>query len=165
MNYNLLAAIIAILMAAFSVISLVVQGHRWRRALQTDHTFRLIEKFYSPEMRDIRRLAARKILNNEISNYEDVYQLLDFFILIGTLIKKKALSLDLIYTLFEYWIVRYWYVTKPKIEELRRVHHDKDLCMTFEKLAGILENHRKQRGIKPISEKEAGLFLQAEAKE
>jgi len=116
-------------------------------------------------MREIRRLAARKILNNEVSNYEDVYQLLDFFILIGILIKKKALSLDLIYNLFEYWIVRYWYVTKPKIEELRRVHHDKDLCMTFEKLAGTLEEYRKKRGIQPISEKEAGIFLQAEAKE
>ena len=164
MNYSLIAALAALTTATVSVIALWIQGRRWSIALQTDLLLKLTEKFYDPQMRQIRRLAAQKLMGGQTADFEDVYQLLDFFVLLGTLLDKKALSLDLTYILFEYWIVRYWHCVAPRIHDLRKDHSDPELFITLERLAGKMDEYRRSRGLVPVSDEESHRFLSAESK-
>ncbi len=158
------ALIIALITILISLITLMIQGRQWKVALQTDHLFKLTDKFYSPEMRKVRQLAAEKLITNQTSDFEEIYQLLDFFIIIGSLIKRNALSIQLTYTMFEYWIVRYWYVVEPHVKALRIEHKDPELCITLEKLAHDMNDYRQSRGLIPISREEAERFLKSESR-
>jgi len=163
-NWSLIAAIIALTAVLVSVIAIWIQGRQWRIALQTDLLIKLMEKFYNPEMRQIRKIAAEELLKEQTTDFEEIYQLLDYFILIGSLINKKALSLELTYTMFEYWIVRYWYCVKDHVYNLRISHKDPELFITLEKLASKMKIYRQSRGLIPISDNEAHKFLESESK-
>lgn len=160
MDYNTLTPIIGLLSALSAIIALVLESRRSRITLQTDLLLKLDEKFYSPEMTQIRKIAAAKLLKEEFPNHE-LDDLLDCFTTIAYLVECKALDMKLTYRIFEYDIVRYWYCAEKHIKETRRV--DPETWVTLERLVKKLERINAKKGRPPPTKDELIRFLKEEA--
>lgn len=164
MDFTALSAIASTFTAVLAVFVVIIEGRRWRLALQTDLLMKLFEKFYEIDMRRLRQEAAKQFITGNFTDFEAVYELLDYFTVLGVLVKRNAISIDLTYALFEYWITRYWYWFEKYVHDLRIKHGDPELLTTFENLAKTFRKLRQKRGLQDISKREAHEFLIQESK-
>jgi hypothetical protein len=116
----------------------ILQRKQAHTALTVDILVRLDMHFRGEEMRTTRKDAAEYLLryylhqNNEaIVNEENdvgdpLPDVLDFFDLIGLLTRKDELDMELIYTTFYPFVLRYYPAAQKYIEEVRHSEADKD---------------------------------------
>ena len=95
-----LAAVVAALIAAYQV-------YLSRFSLGVDLTFRMDERFESPEFLKKRCGAAHAVKQQRGSDFEPV---LDFFETLGLLTRRGALDEEFVYSTFFYWL--HGYVSK-----------------------------------------------------
>jgi len=100
-----------------AVVSLMVQTHRSKFALKVELLLKLEDRFSSDSFKALRRSAARSIKTHA---YDDAEEILDFFTLIGLLVRRQALDPQLVWHAFFYWIHNYGAALKPYIAEAQR---------------------------------------------
>lgn len=113
-----LAAWGAVAAALIAAVALLVESRRSRFALGVELLLKMDERFSSPEMIGLRRKAAVSL---QAKAYDDVEEILDFFEMIGLLVRKGALDEEMVWNTFSYWIHRYFQCAKSHIEEARQI--------------------------------------------
>jgi hypothetical protein len=90
MDSNMIAAWAAVVASLTAILALIWQTGNSRFQIGVDMLFKLDDKYYmSTAMREARRKAAKGIKNGANEEIDDV---LDFFEMIGLLVRRKALS-------------------------------------------------------------------------
>ncbi len=116
-DYNAIATWTALVTALVAIVGLWTQYRQSSFALSVDLIIKLDERFKSEKMIKIRKAAAESILNKTNSNVDDV---LEFFELIGLLIRRGALDEKMVWHTFLTWIDGYWHSTNGYITAERK---------------------------------------------
>jgi hypothetical protein len=117
MNTNAILIWIPPLAVLVAIVSLIVQTSRSKFALKVELLLKLDDRFSSDSFKALRRAAARSIKTH---TYDDAEEILDFFTLIGLLVRRRALDPELVWHAFFYWIHNYGTALKPYINEAQR---------------------------------------------
>jgi len=134
------------------------QNERARLALEADMLLKFYERFQGKglSLSETRRSAAKHIKDNffrgdndllEVNNLnkagEDV---LNFFELMGLLVRAATIDERLVQELFAFRLVRYWELCKPAVERAREEDRSPDLWVNFEDLANRMIALAKEDG-------------------
>lgn len=124
-----------------AMIGLLIELRSSRLSLQTQTLLQLEERFYSAEMRSLRKIAARKLISSNASNPE-LEDVLDFLHSIVMLIERGVIDKKLALEFYKYWIARYWLAAAEYIESVRKTD-DPHTYHKLEQLAELVikENH------------------------
>lgn len=122
-------------------------GHEARFSLNTELLLRLYEQFDSDHMRVERKNAASALLEiiekGEAPRYKlnSLEQMLNYFELLGLLLKRGAIDKKSAKTMFSFWLRRYWqaafsqlHPSKPSYIEVARNGTNKLLWQNAEDL-------------------------------
>jgi hypothetical protein len=95
---------------------------------------KLEDQFYSATMRKHRK-KLMTVLKKDPRDYHNINEeILDFFEDIGFLTKKKVLSVELVWSTYCYWILRYYLLLQEYIGWLRKRDDDTTYYRDFEHL-------------------------------
>jgi len=171
-DYNTLTAWAAALTAWAAVVAAVVsvyaiwsESRRSRFALGIDLLLNLEDKFNNDKMLKIRRSAARELLLHKEKS--DVDNVLDFFEMVGMLVRRGALDDFMVWHNFFYWIHGYYlpnsdYIVESRIEDPTIWV---DLVELYKRLVSIEKNERQCSDEKlQLTEEELTEFLEGERK-
>lgn len=155
-NASAISAIVAVISALVAITGLILQGRRWRFSLGVDLLLKLDERFSTERMLNTRRSAAKALLAS--STNDDLDEILDFFEIMGILVRKKAIDPTLAWHSFFYWVQGYFHVAGEVITSVRQTDHTvwKDLVYLYDRMAAIEKAERKCT--------DAGLALSADDK-
>ena len=103
LDYSALAAWAAVVAAAVAVYAIWAESRRSRFALGIDLFLRLEADFRNDRMLTARRVASKALRSENPSDADDV---LDFFEMIGLLVRRGALDKHVVWHNFFYWIHR-----------------------------------------------------------
>ncbi|MCX6565666.1 MAG: hypothetical protein NTW38_04470 [Candidatus Aminicenantes bacterium] len=163
--WTAVATIGALITSTTAIVALVIEGRRSRIALQTDLLMTYYDKFYSPEMKQLRKTAAEKLLLNQFPNFE-LEDVLDYFGIIAVLLQRKVIDFKLAFGLFDWWILRYWGCAERYIQTRREDAMDPDMEMwtVLEGMVTQLGAHRIKKESPEISEDCLKRFLFEESR-
>jgi hypothetical protein len=153
------ASIAAIIVAIAAIMAIHVIIKREKFIFGLKLLFELNDYFNSDIMIETRKKAASSLLND---SYDDnIKELLDFFEMIGYLLKNHAISKQIAWCDISYWIIHYWYAVNPYIFEARqkipkRWQHIQYLFRYISKI------ERKKHGVKIITKESIKSFLENE---
>jgi hypothetical protein len=155
-----LAAMAGVIIA---VATLSIQTRFTRISLQTDTLLKLDERFQSEDIKQLRRIASKKILMKDPQN-DELGELLEFLGTICFLAQIKAINPELTYKNYSWWMIRYWLSAKDYIQQTREV--DPLSWVTMEKEVGILKRKELKEGYSPAdySEEKLTEFCNEEAR-
>ena len=88
------------------------------KSVSADLCLKLIDRFDSPSMIALRKVAAKALL--EESNQESVDDVFDFFETLGLYVRRKMLDSEVAHSMFFHWINLYWHAGKGYINASRR---------------------------------------------
>jgi hypothetical protein len=136
-----IVSFVGIFTSIVAMIGLIIELRSSRLSLQTQTLLQLEERFYSNEMRNLRRIAARKIISSCTSNPE-LEDVLDFLHSIVMLVERGVIDKKLALEFYKYWIARYWLAAANYIETVRQTD-DPHTYHKLEQLAVLVikENH------------------------
>ncbi len=154
-DYTALGAIIGLVMAIMAIIAVWMEHRMSRIAMQNDLLSRLYDCFYEPEMRLVRRIAARKLLSTSQSSYE-LEEVLNRFTALITLLLRAKVDVGTIYDLFDYWLTGYWLCVK-------KLGKDSEGWISFGNMVNRLESHRRSIGDPEWNDEGRMQFLRDEA--
>lgn len=117
LDYNAITALSGLVAAIIAAAALLAEGKRSRFSIGVDIILKLDERFNTEELRKIRRVAAKSILDK---TYRDAEEVLDFFEMMGLMVRKGALNEEMVWNLFFYWIHRYRLSANEYIEKERQ---------------------------------------------
>ena len=112
LDYSALAAWAAVVAAAVAVYAIWAESRRSRFALGIDLFLRLEADFRNDRMLTARRVASKALRSENPSDADDV---LDFFEMIGLLVRRGALDKHVVWHNFFYWIHRYYLLAQDYI--------------------------------------------------
>lgn len=146
-------------------------GHEARYSLNTELLLRLYEQFHSDQMRIERKNAASALLEimkkGEATRYKlnSLEQMLNYFELLGVLLKRGAIDKKATKTMFSFWLRRYWqaafsqlHPSKPPYIKAARDGTSKMLWQSAQDLVAEIAPRNA-----PFSEQEVRDFLIDEA--
>lgn len=104
MNYSNILIWAPLLAVLVAIITLLVQMRRSKFSLNVDLLLKLNDHFNSDRFKTLRRAAAKSIKTHTFGEAEEV---VDFFEMIGLLVRRRALDPELVRHSFFYWIHSY----------------------------------------------------------
>lgn len=110
-------AIASLIVVGATAVFVWRQARELRFALQVQSLLAVEERFNGREYRRCRHLAARQLQTNDPG--ADADDVLDFLEMLGLLVRRKALDVEMVYHTFFYWIDGYWRAAKVLIERER----------------------------------------------
>jgi hypothetical protein len=123
-------------------------------------------KFDSKKMRRNRRKLVSIIKNSpeEYAKMDAFRDVLDFFDDLGVLLEKKVVPIELLWSGFCYWVLRYRILLKDYINWIRKEENDPTFYCDFENLfKRILKREEKERHTKiEITSEQLQDFIQEE---
>jgi hypothetical protein len=162
-NYTALSAWAAVAAALGAAAALWTQLRSSRVSLGFDLLLRLDERFNGGEMLKTRRKAAKEMLEGADPHLDDI---LDFFEMIGMLVRRGVLDGEMVWHSFFYWLNSYWHLASARISQARTEDATvwADLTTLYAKLVKL---ERKERGLADadvVPSKDSLLrFLESEA--
>lgn len=114
-DYNFITAWAAMLAAIVAILTLYFENRRHRFSVGIDLLLKLDERYDSDNMRKFRRSAAKSLLSGNSSG--DVDEVLDFFEMMGFLVRRGALDKKMVWHNFSHSISGYWNAAKEHIQE------------------------------------------------
>jgi len=123
------------------------QNERARLALEVDMLLKFFERFQGKglSLSETRRSAAKHIKDNFFEKDNDLLEVdhlnkagedvLNFFELMGLLVRAESIDERLVQEMFSFRLVRYWELCKPAVERAREEDRSPDLWVNFEYLA------------------------------
>jgi hypothetical protein len=123
------------------------QNERARLALEVDMLLKFFERFQGKglSLSETRRSAAKHIKDNFFGGDNDLLEVdnlnkagedvLNFFELMGLLVRAATIDERLVQEMFSFRLVRYWELCKPAVERAREEDRSPDLWVNFEDLA------------------------------
>ncbi len=162
MTYEAIAALASVVAASTAVVAVVVESRRSRFTFGIDLLTKLDERFQSG-MQPRRRTAAQGLLTGRPRDSDDV---LDFFDVLGILVKREALDPHLVWHFFFHWVNGYASAVGEYITTVRRDNPTiwQDLSYLRRRLLTI-EKRERRCGDSDVqlSKDEVHRFLQEES--
>lgn len=155
LDNNSITSLVSIFAVFITLIFFIIETRHSNLSLKTDLLFKLQEKFDSSEFRQIRASAAKKLINNEMPNYE-LSNVLDFFASIGFLYDRHAIDQDLTYQNFSFWMIRYWFCSEEYILHQRETYPG---LRHLEKLTEIMHVKELKDGYPALTKELSTQFL------
>ena len=127
--------------------SFAEQNERARLALEVDMLLKFFERFQGKglSLSETRRSAAEYIKDNFFVGDEELLEVdhlnkagedvLNFFELMGLLVRAATIDERLVQEMFSFRLVRYWQLCKPAVERAREEDQSPGLRENFEHLA------------------------------
>jgi hypothetical protein len=134
------------------------QNERARLSLEVDMLLKFYERFQGKGLSqsETRRSAAKHIKDNFFRGDNDLLEVdhlnkagedvLNFFELMGLLVRAATIDERLVQELFAFRLVRYWELCKPAVERAREEDRSPDLWVNFEDLANRMIALAKEDG-------------------
>lgn len=164
MDYTSLLPWVPLLGVLIACITLIIQVRRSRFSLSIDLLIKFNVEYTNPEFRKLRWAAARSIHDR---TYHEAGRILDFFDIIGVLVRRKALDPELVWHSFFHPIHRYRRILDAHISAVRKEDPVKwaDFVLLHQRLARI---HVRKRGCSErdleLTQDDIDEFLRAEAR-
>ena len=123
------------------------QNERARLSLEVDMLLKFFERFQGKglSLSETRRSAAKHIKDNFFEKDNDLLEVdhlnkagedvLNFFELMGLLVRAESIDERLVQEMFSFRLVRYWELCKPAVQRAREEDRSPDLWVNFENLA------------------------------
>ncbi|MFA6164479.1 MAG: hypothetical protein WC685_13750 [Methylobacter sp.] len=142
-DYNALTAWAAVAASAVAVYAIWAESKRSRFALGIDIFLKLDANFGEDKMRTTRRAAAEALLRDEDKG--DVDDVLDFFEMVGMLVRRGVLDDYMVWHNFFYWIHGYYLSNSDYIAESRSVDPTiwADLVKLYRRMVSIEKKERQ----------------------
>src|SRR3990170_2942368 len=141
LDYNAIVAWTGVAAAFIAAVAILHESRRSRFALGVDLLLKFDERFDSDAMRAARRAAAKSILDH---TFEDVRKVLDFFEMIGLMLRRGALDDSMVWEMFSAWVLPYCRAARSWIQDIRE--HDPDgysnLLYLYDKMNSLEKLHR-----------------------
>ncbi len=120
-----------------ALVALVLELRNQRFSMGVDLILRLAEQYDSKEMRKRRKSAAGSLRDEKPNQQLD--DVLNFFEMVAYLVKKQAISPNLVWHKFDYWIRGWWF---SSLDYIRRTQKEdpsmwKDLAELRETVSKI----------------------------
>jgi Domain of unknown function (DUF4760) len=134
------------------------QNERARLSLEVDMLLKFFERFQGKglSLSETRRSAAKHIKDNFFEGDKDLLEVdhlnkagedvLNFFELMGLLVRAESIDERLVQEMFSFRLVRYWELCKPAVERAREEDRSPDLWVNFEDLANRIIALAKEDG-------------------
>jgi len=132
------AACGSLLGTAVAAASMVRQDRRAARAAGLDSLWRMIDLWDSPPMQSYRVAAAERLLRVPRVFDEHTETVLNFFELLGYLLRTGTLTEDDVWTNFAQWAVAWWYACEFDIKATRGLD-----STVYEEYAALVECMRR----------------------
>lgn len=146
----------ALVAAVAAVVGILVQSRSLRHQIATSNMWRLIDEWWSTDMRQLRaRLSARlwDHPNERAKLNSDAIEVLNTFELLGYLaVKSKTLHIEHVWTNFSPWAIPWWHIFEGAIVKDRLQVGDNTMFEDFEALIGRLAKHEMR--VRDLSEAE-----------
>ena len=157
-------ALAAALAAIAAAIAAAWQAYLLRFSLKVESLFAVEKRFNEPEYRRSRHLAARQLqMNRPESDVDDV---LDFFDMLGLLVRRGAIDEEMVYHTFFYWVDGYWRAATDVIQRERQKNERvwEDLPRLYERLLAIenREGVKRQEDVREFLEYEVQQYEEEE---
>lgn len=156
--------------AVAAVYTSVTQGRSYQKTLALQMIQKLDDEFHSARFHAFRRGFATKMRDNRTTgvsfeNSPDADHLLQFFEGLGYYVDQKAITLDMSWQFFSYYMFRFHSLAKVYIEYERTARGDPTLWEYYLKLHESLQAYeRKKIGRYPVlSENVLRTFLDDES--
>jgi len=122
--------------AIFTLVLIFHQIRTSRMIAAADFLLKLVDRFDSKEIRSSRKKLMTIIKENPKDNQkiDTCREVPDFFDDLGLLLKKKVIPIELIWSSFCYWILRYHELLKGYIDWVRKRDRDPTYYDQFEYL-------------------------------
>lgn len=153
----------------FTLFSFGVELRLSRAARHTDLMLKFEERFEGDEMKAKRQAASKFLLEHRLDTpvedpkWHEVDDVLDFFEVIGTLVKQGDEDPTLAYSFFHYWLSHYWLSCRSYVEAIQQAApvQWEEATWLFEKLHKIELEKNKGKHANPTPE-ELALFFKEE---
>src|SRR5215208_8067656 len=134
------------------------QNERARLSLEVDMLLKFFERFQGKglSLSETRRSAAKHIKDTFFEGDNDLLEVnhlnkagedvLNFFELMGLLVRAESIDERLVQEMFSFRLVRYWELCKPAVERAREEDRSPDLWVNFEDLANRMIALAKEDG-------------------
>jgi hypothetical protein len=134
------------------------QNERARLSLEVDMLLKFFERFQGKglSLSETRRSAAKHIKDNFFERDNDLLEVdhlnkagedvLNFFELMGLLVRAESIDERLVQEMFSFRLVRYWELCKPAVQRAREEDRSPDLWVNFEDLANRMIALAKEDG-------------------
>ena len=134
------------------------QNERARLSFEVDMLLKFFERFQGKglSLSETRRSAAKHIKDNFFRGDNDLLEVdnlnkagedvLNFFELMGLLVRAATIDERLVQEMFSFRLVRYWELCKPAVERAREEDRSPDLWVNFEYLANRMIALDKEDG-------------------
>jgi hypothetical protein len=134
------------------------QNERARLSLEVDMLLKFFERFQGKglSLSETRRSAAKHIKDNFFERDNDLLEVdhlnkagedvLNFFELMGLLVRAESIDERLVQEMFSFRLVRYWELCKPAVQRAREEDRSPDLWVNFEDLANRMIALTKEDG-------------------
>lgn len=144
-DYSAIAAFTGIVALIVTILLRLFESRRSRFSLGIELILKLDERFNSKELRDARRKAAKSLLNKDNTYAAD--DVLDFFEMIGILVRRGALDEKMVWHIFFAWLHQYCHSAKEHIEAERQKDSTvwEDLVRLHDRLVKIEMRERRCR--------------------
>jgi hypothetical protein len=152
LDFNSITASATAIAALASLVALgftYFQLRHFRFAHGVDLIFDLDRQFQTPDLLKARRLSAIALKDHKST--DEIDEVLDFFETLGILVRRNAVDVEIVWSYFSYWVLRYADLTKVHIEEMRKAELDETYWQDFELLVDRLtEIEIKRRHLKSL---------------
>jgi hypothetical protein len=162
-NWQAITTLITSVTLIITIIKLILDTQAARRAHNASTIVKMLDEFHSERIKNARYRAAKAFDDKKDSKQSE--DLLDFFESIAMLVKRDALDEMMVWSMFGYWMKRYWHACKTHIQTKQQADPTlwedfTDLIIRFEKL------DKKKHGDNPprdsSSEEELTRFVKEE---
>lgn len=117
-DWNVVSTSIAMIAILITIIGMWLENRRSRQITAIDLFLRTEEKFrHDKDMLETRKKASNALLNGRVT--PEVYDILNYFELVGELLKKRVFDNEMAWNSFYFRAVGYWFATQKHLEEIR----------------------------------------------
>jgi len=171
MDFNAISAWAAVLAVLAAIVALIIQVRQATFNSSLDSLWHLEERFSSTDMRRERARAATFLLErkpDETQEVPEVYDVLDFFDLVGYLVNKHAITKEAAWINFSDGAINYWFASRKYIETQRKKNnslywtHYGSLIAVMMDIEAAKQGRRSIKDVTP-SEDDWRLFLSLES--
>jgi hypothetical protein len=146
MDWTAFSSLVGLIALLITLSALIYEIRQSRMSLQTSVLLGLTERLDSKEIRQLRKIAANKLILKEYPNSE-LSDVLDFFGTVAFLCDIKAIDNNLAYREFGWWMIRYWEASYDFIIKERKL--DTQGWVTLEKTVKKLKERELRAGYSP----------------
>lgn len=141
LDYQTIGVLTAVIAAVTAMSKLLIDALSQRRVHNAETTLKILDEFHGQRIRNARRRATEAIQQPDTEQTPD--DLLDFFDTVGMLLKRRALDDQMLWSILNYWVSRYWCACERYIRQKQQA--DKALWEDFEYLRIRLAKVHKRR--------------------